>query len=149
MTANTILMPVVVLEYVCRRRASEQKCPCECLKGKQNVCEVMEFCPGGDLYAAIKRGGMSPAEVECCFRQILTGVHYLHNQGVAHRDIKPENLFFDTKGHLKVCVYVQAFRIILCSCKRRLVIMVHRPSIVYLGSKRYTCQLGYAAVSRT
>ena len=66
-------------------------------------CEVMEFCPGGDLYAAIKRGGMSPAEVECCFKQILTGVHYLHSQGVAHRDIKPENLFFDTKGHLKVC----------------------------------------------
>lgn len=66
-------------------------------------CEVMEFCPGGDLYAAIKRGGMSPAEVECCFKQILTGVHYLHSQGVAHRDIKPENLFFDTRGHLKAC----------------------------------------------
>lgn len=64
----------------------------------------MEFCPGGDLYAAIKRGGMSPSEVECCFKQILTGVQYLHVQGVAHRDIKPENLFFDTKGHLKVCI---------------------------------------------
>lgn len=62
----------------------------------------MEFCPGGDLYAAIKKGGMSPSEVECCFKQILSGVQYLHNQGVAHRDIKPENLFFDTKGHLKV-----------------------------------------------
>ncbi|KAI0075910.1 Pkinase-domain-containing protein, partial [Panus rudis PR-1116 ss-1] len=68
-------------------------------------CEVMEFCPGGDLYAAIKRGGMSPAEVECCFKQILTGVHYLHSQGVAHRDIKPENLFFDTQGHLKIGDY--------------------------------------------
>ncbi|CAL1696912.1 unnamed protein product [Somion occarium] len=68
-------------------------------------CEVMEFCPGGDLYAAIKRGGMSPAEVECCFKQILTGVSYLHSQGVAHRDIKPENLFFDTKGHLKIGDY--------------------------------------------
>ena len=45
---------------------------------------------------------MSPSEVECCFKQILMGVSYLHSQGVAHRDIKPENLFFDTKGHLKV-----------------------------------------------
>ncbi|KZT22086.1 Pkinase-domain-containing protein [Neolentinus lepideus HHB14362 ss-1] len=71
----------------------------------QRWCEVMEFCPGGDLYAAIKRGGMSPSEVECCFRQILTGVAYLHSQGVAHRDIKPENLFFDTKGHLKIGDY--------------------------------------------
>lgn len=68
-------------------------------------CEVMEFCPGGDLYAAIKKGHMSPSEVECCFKQILTGVSYLHSQGVAHRDIKPENLFFDTQGHLKIGDY--------------------------------------------
>ncbi|KAF9466950.1 kinase-like domain-containing protein [Collybia nuda] len=71
----------------------------------QHWCEVMEFCPGGDLYAAIKKGGMSPSEVECCFKQILKGVEYLHSQGVAHRDIKPENLFFDTKGHLKIGDY--------------------------------------------
>jgi protein-serine/threonine kinase len=70
----------------------------------QHWCEVMEFCPGGDLYAAIKKGGMSPSEVECCFRQILSGVEYLHSQGVAHRDLKPENIFFDAKGHLKVLV---------------------------------------------
>lgn len=71
----------------------------------QHWCEVMEFCPGGDLYAAIKKGSMSPSEVECCFKQILTGVSYLHSQGVAHRDIKPENLFFDTNGHLKIGDY--------------------------------------------
>ena len=64
-------------------------------------CEVMEFCPGGDLYAAIKKGGMSPSEVECCFKQILTGVSYLHSQGVAHRDIKPEN-FIVTDGMMEV-----------------------------------------------
>ncbi|KAJ2926893.1 hypothetical protein H1R20_g10225, partial [Candolleomyces eurysporus] len=70
-----------------------------------NWCEVMEFCPGGDLYAAIKKGGMSPAEVECCFKQMLKGLAYLHGQGVAHRDIKPENLFFDIKGQLKIGDY--------------------------------------------
>ncbi|TFY80961.1 hypothetical protein EWM64_g3048 [Hericium alpestre] len=71
----------------------------------QHWCEVMEFCPGGDLYAAIKRGRMSPSEIECSFKQILSGVSYLHSQGVAHRDIKPENLFFDTKGHVKIGDY--------------------------------------------
>ena len=48
--------------------------------------------------------GMSPSEVECCFKQLLSGVSYLHSQGVAHRDIKPENLFFNSKGNLKVCI---------------------------------------------
>ncbi|KAG8908115.1 serine/threonine-protein kinase HAL4/sat4 [Tulasnella sp. 403] len=71
----------------------------------QNWCEVMEYCPGGDLYAAIKRGGMSPSEVECSFKQILLGLEYLHSQGVAHRDLKPENLFFDAKGQLKIGDY--------------------------------------------
>ncbi|KAF8610050.1 Pkinase-domain-containing protein [Ceratobasidium sp. AG-I] len=71
----------------------------------QHWCEVMEYCPGGDLYAAIRRGGMSPSEVECCFKQVLLGVEYLHSQGVAHRDIKPENLFFNEQGHLKIGDY--------------------------------------------
>jgi len=71
----------------------------------QHWCEVMEFCPGGDLYAAIKKGHMSPSEIECCFRQILQGLSYLHSQGVAHRDIKPENIFFNGKGQLKIGDY--------------------------------------------
>ena len=65
-------------------------------------CEVMEYCPGGDLYAAIKKGGMSSGEVECSFKQILLGIQYLHSMGVAHRDIKPENLLLDGRGHVKV-----------------------------------------------
>ncbi|WVQ75449.1 hypothetical protein IAR50_005074 [Cryptococcus sp. DSM 104548] len=65
-------------------------------------CEVMEYCPGGDLYAAIKKGGMSSAEVECSFKQILQGIAYLHSMGVAHRDIKPENLLLDGRGHVKI-----------------------------------------------
>ncbi|KAL9936050.1 hypothetical protein V8E36_004892 [Tilletia maclaganii] len=65
-------------------------------------CEVMEYCPGGDLYAAIKRGGMSQGEVECCFKQIINGIAYLHSMGVAHRDIKPENLLLDAFGHVKI-----------------------------------------------
>ncbi|WWD21094.1 hypothetical protein CI109_105575 [Kwoniella shandongensis] len=65
-------------------------------------CEVMEYCPGGDLYAAIKKGGMSSAEVECTFKQILQGIAYLHSMGVAHRDIKPENLLLDGRGHVKI-----------------------------------------------
>ncbi|WVQ81550.1 hypothetical protein IAT38_003674 [Cryptococcus sp. DSM 104549] len=65
-------------------------------------CEVMEYCPGGDLYAAIKKGGMSSGEVECTFKQVMQGIAYLHSMGVAHRDIKPENLLLDGRGHVKI-----------------------------------------------
>ena len=65
-------------------------------------CEVMEFCPGGDLYAAIKRGGMAQLEIECIFKQTMNGIAYLHSMGVAHRDIKPENLLLDAQGRVKI-----------------------------------------------
>ncbi|CAG8610695.1 9216_t:CDS:2, partial [Funneliformis mosseae] len=67
-----------------------------------NWCEVMEYCVGGDLYTAIKSGHMTPLEINCCFKQLIMGVDYLHEMGVAHRDIKPENLLLDAKGHLKI-----------------------------------------------
>jgi len=116
----------------------------------QKWCEVMEFCPGGDLYAAIKKGGMSPSEVECCFKQILNGVAYLHSQGVAHRDLKPENLFFDTKGHLKVWIFL-----LPCFLGRsqralvRLEITVLQPCIVFLGRRQFTCPQDCAGANLT
>lgn len=68
----------------------------------QHWCEVMEYCPGGDLYAAIKKGGMKSMEMDSYFKQTIHGIHYLHSMGVAHRDIKPENLLLDGKGHIKI-----------------------------------------------
>ncbi|KAF9407463.1 serine/threonine-protein kinase HAL4/sat4 [Podila epigama] len=65
-------------------------------------CEVMEYCRGGDLYNAIKQGHMSRTEIDCCFKQLIHGVAYLHSMGVAHRDIKPENLLLDGNGVLKI-----------------------------------------------
>ncbi|KAG0197495.1 serine/threonine-protein kinase HAL4/sat4 [Mortierella sp. GBA30] len=65
-------------------------------------CEVMEYCCGGDLYNSIKQGHMSRIEVDCCFKQLIHGVAYLHSMGVAHRDIKPENLLLDGQGRLKI-----------------------------------------------
>ncbi|KAI9595747.1 kinase-like domain-containing protein [Syncephalis fuscata] len=65
-------------------------------------CEVMEYCPGGDLYHIIKSNCMTIVEINCCFRQLIQGIGYLHSMGVAHRDIKPENLLMDMHGQLKI-----------------------------------------------
>lgn len=69
---------------------------------KGHWCQVMEFCPGGDLYSAIQRSALSQAEWECYFKQLMLGIVYLHSMGVAHRDIKPENLLLDQQGTLKI-----------------------------------------------
>ena len=65
-------------------------------------CEIMEYCPGGDLYEILRNGKMTMLEINCCFKQLINGVDYLHSMGVAHRDLKPENLLVDARGNLKI-----------------------------------------------
>jgi serine/threonine protein kinase len=64
--------------------------------------EVMEYCSGGDLFAAIQKGKMGQEEIDCCFKQMIYGVQYLHEMGVSHRDLKPENLLIDSNGRVKI-----------------------------------------------
>ncbi|KAJ3023437.1 serine/threonine-protein kinase HAL4/sat4 [Thoreauomyces humboldtii] len=68
---------------------------------RERWCEVMEYMPGGDLYTLIAGGGLTdPEEKACLFKQLITGVQYLHSVGVAHRDLKPENLLLDEKEQI-------------------------------------------------
>lgn len=70
---------------------------------KGDYCEVMEFCSGGDLYTLIIAAGkLEYAEADCFFKQLIRGVNYMHDMGVAHRDLKPENLLLTQRGVLKI-----------------------------------------------
>lgn len=70
---------------------------------KGDYCEVMEFCAGGDLYSLILSvGHLEVSEADCYFKQLMRGVDYMHDMGVAHRDLKPENLLLTTHGALKI-----------------------------------------------
>ncbi|KAL2753330.1 hypothetical protein ACRALDRAFT_2075611, partial [Sodiomyces alcalophilus JCM 7366] len=70
---------------------------------KGDYCEVMEFCAGGDLYTLVLSAGrLEVQEADCFFKQMMRGVEYLHDMGVAHRDLKPENLLLTTRGALKI-----------------------------------------------
>ncbi|KAJ1796176.1 hypothetical protein LPJ59_003909 [Coemansia sp. RSA 2399] len=69
---------------------------------QKNWCQVMEYCPGGDLYTIIRDGTMGLAEDECCFKQMCEGIAHLHSLGVCHRDIKAENLLLDPRNTIKI-----------------------------------------------
>ncbi|RMZ90765.1 hypothetical protein DV736_g2017, partial [Chaetothyriales sp. CBS 134916] len=70
---------------------------------KGDYCEVMEYCAGGDLYSLIlATGTLQVVEADCYFKQLMRGVEYMHEMGVAHRDLKPENLLLTTHGALKI-----------------------------------------------
>lgn len=70
---------------------------------KGDYCEIMEYCAGGDLYTLVLTAGkLEVTEADCYFKQLMCGVEYLHEMGVAHRDLKPENLLLTTHGSLKI-----------------------------------------------
>lgn len=67
------------------------------------MCQVMEFCAAGDLCALlISAGKLEETEADCLFKQLMRGVAYCHQSGVAHRDLKPENILLTTSGCLKI-----------------------------------------------
>jgi serine/threonine protein kinase len=45
----------------------------------------MEYCAGKDLLSKIKDIGFAEGEIECLFKQLLTGIEYMHGAGVVHR----------------------------------------------------------------
>ena len=70
---------------------------------RENLYLAMDLMLGGDLrYHICKRKRFSENETKFFVACILTGLEYIHSNGVIHRDIKPENIVFDTKGYLKI-----------------------------------------------
>lgn len=68
---------------------------------------VMEYCSAGDLFDLIEKG-MQWEHKYRLLKQLLRGVKYLHDRGIAHRDIKPENIVMADPNCLKICDFGDA-----------------------------------------
>lgn len=71
---------------------------------KAHIYLVMEYCPMGDLYEAIRldRGPLETNNVREFMLQLVDAVEFMHAKGLYHRDIKPENIFLAQDGSLKL-----------------------------------------------
>mmetsp|Transcript_57621 Transcript_57621/g.150109 ORF Transcript_57621/g.150109 Transcript_57621/m.150109 type:complete len:586 (+) Transcript_57621:88-1845(+) len=56
----------------------------------ESVCIVTEWCACGD-FTQLLRGASSTGEMPLLYRDIVTGVSYIHSLGIVHRDLKFEN----------------------------------------------------------
>ncbi|KAG0095059.1 hypothetical protein BGZ93_006391 [Podila epicladia] len=64
---------------------------------------VMEYAGGGELFDVVKnRSRFSESEARHVFKQVLSGVKYLHDRGIVHRDLKPENILVSDKASLTI-----------------------------------------------
>lgn len=62
---------------------------------------VMEYVPY-DFFTLVMSDLMTKNEIACYFKQICSGVHYLHSMGLAHRDLKLDNCVVTDQGILKL-----------------------------------------------
>ncbi|EKX48300.1 hypothetical protein GUITHDRAFT_39878, partial [Guillardia theta CCMP2712] len=68
-----------------------------------SVYLVLELCEGGELYRFLHVRKLIPEdEAAELFRQIVTGIEYLHSHNIAHRDLKLSNLLLTSDKRIKI-----------------------------------------------
>lgn len=56
---------------------------------------IFEYCPGVDFLNLLKDNCLNANDEINYFKQLIDGVSYMHNIGVAHMDLKLENILVD------------------------------------------------------
>jgi len=76
----------------------------EVVESLDSMMIVMEYVNGGDLKQYIKvRGRIKEDETRAFFKQIVSGLLYLHSKRILHRDIKPDNILLGKDLKVKIC----------------------------------------------
>jgi serine/threonine protein kinase len=67
------------------------------------ICIGLELATGGELFDYVALTGRFDERIaRFYFKQLITGLDYVHQRGVTHRDLKPENVLYDSHFNLKI-----------------------------------------------
>lgn len=96
---HSLLKHINVLEFY-RFKTIEES---ESSKYVPGVYMLLELASGGDLFDKIAPDvGVDIDLARFYFTQLISGLEFIHSQGVCHRDLKPENLLLNIEGRLKI-----------------------------------------------
>lgn len=72
---------------------------------ENNLLMVMSYIQGEELYKYVRSKGSLDPETVCWITQrILSGLYYLHFNGIVHRDVKPSNIIVHFRTHIATLV---------------------------------------------
>lgn len=74
-----------------------------CEHGELSISIYLEYIPGGSIGSCLrKHGKFEESVVKSLNYQVLSGLAYLHDQGILHRDLKADNILLDLDGTCKI-----------------------------------------------
>lgn len=74
----------------------------EVFENKDRIILVMDCADGGELYDYINNNHLTERDARRIFRQIVSAIHYCHQNGIVHRDLKLENILLDNENNAKI-----------------------------------------------
>jgi serine/threonine protein kinase len=64
-----------------------------------NIFLFLELCPGGQLEDLVRKSnGLTEAQAQIYFRQLMQAIEYIHSQSFAHRDVTLKNILIARDG---------------------------------------------------
>lgn len=74
-----------------------------CERKEYSISIFLEYISGGSIGSCYrKHGKFEESVVSSLTRQTLSGLAYLHQEGILHRDLKADNILLDTDGTCKI-----------------------------------------------
>ncbi len=74
-----------------------------CERKETSISIFLEYISGGSIGSCLRKNGkFEESVVASLTRQTLSGLAYLHREGILHRDLKADNILLDVDGTCKI-----------------------------------------------